>query len=208
MPAQNETRRRRLPAAERRTAIVAAAREVFIAQGFSGARTKEIADRSGVTEAFLYRHFESKSTMYDAAVLDPLRDGTRQLAEDVQRLHDEITDPIDFIQELNARCLAFYVDFAELQAVALYAEIGAGRDFYLKDLKPLLDRIGDLIADRVGWTGPSMNPTIVRQAILGAQWATGLAFALRQRREIGAGATRLTEMFTAGVKERPRSPQR
>ena len=141
----------RLSAAERRKKIIAAAAEVFIEQGYSGARTKEIAERAGVTEAFLYRHLASKEEMYEAAILEPLRDGLAALAYDIQTYYDTLTDPIEFMDAVNERCLRFYSDMAAIQAMALYSELGKGRDLYLNSLKPILDRIGELIADRMGW---------------------------------------------------------
>lgn len=60
----------RLPAAERRRAIVATAREVFSEGGFRGATTAEIARRAGVSEPILYRHFQCKRDLYLAALTE------------------------------------------------------------------------------------------------------------------------------------------
>ena len=43
---------------ERRERILEAAREVFIASGLNGARTKDISDRAGVAEGLIFKHFE------------------------------------------------------------------------------------------------------------------------------------------------------
>lgn len=193
----------RLSAAERRKKIIAAAAEVFIEQGYSGARTKEIAERAGVTEAFLYRHLASKEEMYEAAILEPLRDGLAALAYDIQTYYDTLTDPIEFMDAVNERCLRFYSDMAAIQAMALYSELGKGRDLYLNSLKPILDRIGGLIADRMGWAERGIEADLVRRAILGAQWAIGLDFMLRHRKvDLNETARRLTVLFTGGVREK------
>lgn len=202
MSQQDPPKRKRLPAPERRKKILAAAQEVFIARGFSGARTKEIAEGAGVTEAFLYRHFDSKEELYAAAVLDPLREGLEGLAADVQRLHDEHTEPLPFIRALNTRCLAFYADFAALQTTALYSELARGREFYASSVRPLLDPIGELIANRVGWMRQDLDPKTVRQAVLGSLWAIGLDITLRHGSRDVDAAARLTEMFTGGIKEK------
>lgn len=55
----------RLTGAERRAAIVAAASALFAEQGFGGT-TREIAARLGVTQALLYRYFESKDALIEA----------------------------------------------------------------------------------------------------------------------------------------------
>ena len=58
----------RLPAAERRQAIVDAALRVFGAGSYSGATTAEIAREARVSEPILYRHFPSKRALYLACV--------------------------------------------------------------------------------------------------------------------------------------------
>lgn len=62
--------RSRLPAAERRAAVVDAALRVFGAGTYSGATTAEIAREAGVTEPILYRHFKSKQELFVAIVRD------------------------------------------------------------------------------------------------------------------------------------------
>jgi AcrR family transcriptional regulator len=188
---------------ERRKAIIAAAREVFIEQGYSGARTKEIADRSGVTEAFLYRHLSSKDEMYEVAILEPLREGLAALAFDVETLHAEHQDPIEFMRALNERTLRFYTQFAVIQSVALYSELASGREFYEK-IRPMLDRIGVLIAERMGWADEGLDPVLVRRTIMGAQWSVGLDLMLRGRRvDLTDTAQRLNRLFTGGIREKP-----
>jgi AcrR family transcriptional regulator len=193
----------RLPAAERRKNILAAARAVFLEQGFSGARTKDIAERSGVTEAFLYRHFDSKDQMYAEAILNPLRDGLTSLAVGIQEVYDEQRDPVDFLQGLNSLCLSFYIEYAPLQAVALYSELGNGRDFYNSELRPLVSQIGELIAERVGWKKQGLDPLIVGRVVLGAEWAVGLDYMIRHKKlDMDSAVLRMTQMFTGGIKEK------
>jgi AcrR family transcriptional regulator len=58
----------RLPAAERRQAIVDAALRVFACGSYSGATTAEIARATGISEPILYRHFSSKRELYLACL--------------------------------------------------------------------------------------------------------------------------------------------
>ena len=69
---------RRLPAEERREAIVRAALRVFTATSYAGATTAEIAREAGVTEPVLYRHFASKRDLW-LACLDVAWDETRAM---------------------------------------------------------------------------------------------------------------------------------
>lgn len=58
----------RLPAAERRQAIVEAALTVFSTGSYSGATTAQIAKEAGISEPILYRHFSSKRDLYFACL--------------------------------------------------------------------------------------------------------------------------------------------
>ena len=66
-PAPAETPTARPPGA-RRDQILDAAMQCFAAAGFRGTTTREIASRVGITEAALYRHFESKEALYSAII--------------------------------------------------------------------------------------------------------------------------------------------
>ncbi len=54
----------RLPASDRREQILAVAMKLFAERGFRGTTTRQIADRAGVNEAILFRHFQSKENLY------------------------------------------------------------------------------------------------------------------------------------------------
>jgi AcrR family transcriptional regulator len=60
---------RRLPRAQRREQILAAATEAFARSGFAATGLDDIATEAGVTRVLLYRHFDSKTDLYQA-VLD------------------------------------------------------------------------------------------------------------------------------------------
>ena len=72
--------RPRLPAAERRAAIVDAALEVFGKRSYAGATTAEIARAAGVSEPILYRHFASKRDLY-CACLEAMASRLRETSE-------------------------------------------------------------------------------------------------------------------------------
>ena len=58
--------RLRLNANDRRSQILAAALDVFAELGFHGARTRDVAERAGVSEALLFRHFPTKEDLIRA----------------------------------------------------------------------------------------------------------------------------------------------
>jgi AcrR family transcriptional regulator len=58
----------RLPAAQRRATIVAAALDVFGSGSYAGSTTAEIARAAGVSEPIIYRHFPSKRDLWFACL--------------------------------------------------------------------------------------------------------------------------------------------
>jgi len=70
----------RLPAAERRLALVETAIRVFTEGSYRGTTTAEIAKAAGVSEPILYRHFASKRDLFLAA-LDQVWARTREAWE-------------------------------------------------------------------------------------------------------------------------------
>jgi TetR/AcrR family transcriptional regulator len=63
----------RLPAAERRQALIDVALDVFTEGSYRGTTTAEIAREAGVSEPILYRHFESKRDLYLACIEESWR---------------------------------------------------------------------------------------------------------------------------------------
>jgi len=57
-------RHTRLSARSRRLQIIEAALPLFARQGFQGTTTREVADRAGVNEALIFRHFPRKEDLY------------------------------------------------------------------------------------------------------------------------------------------------
>jgi AcrR family transcriptional regulator len=70
----------RLPAAERRAAVVETACRIFAKGSYRGSTTAQIARELGVTEPVLYRHFASKRELY-LACLDEVWEQVRELWE-------------------------------------------------------------------------------------------------------------------------------
>ena len=56
--------RRRMPAADRREAILAAALDVFAHGGYHETSLDAVAARAGVSKALIYEHFRGKEELY------------------------------------------------------------------------------------------------------------------------------------------------
>ena len=60
----------RLSRPDRRAQLLAAARTIFVAQGYHAAAMDDIADRAGVSKPVLYQHFPSKLDLYLALLAE------------------------------------------------------------------------------------------------------------------------------------------
>src|SRR5689334_337559 len=83
----------RMAAEDRRRQIILVAAELFSQKGFRGTTTKEIADRAGVSEAIIFRHFATKDELYAAILSFKIQQGgerlNTQLSEAASRKDDK-----------------------------------------------------------------------------------------------------------------------
>jgi AcrR family transcriptional regulator len=139
-PGSAPPKRKRLTAVERRDTIVTAARQEFVEYGFSGARTRAIAEGAGVTEAVLYRHFASKEAIFDAAVLTPLRQQLAALLDDTRavlaRRRTRRT-----AAEFERVWLERLPEIVPLLGAAVLSDQSVGRTWYRDVVAPFLDAV-------------------------------------------------------------------
>jgi TetR/AcrR family transcriptional regulator len=67
MPKDRE-RKERLSGEERRAQIIDSALRLFADKGFSGTRTREIAELAGISETLIFQHFKTKEDLYCTAL--------------------------------------------------------------------------------------------------------------------------------------------
>src|SRR5690554_7872818 len=93
----------RLPRSARRRQLLAAAQEVFVAQGYHATAMDEIAERAGVSKPVLYQHFPGKLELYIAL-----------LETNVEQLVAEVTKAMTSTSDNKQRvynAVAAYYDF-------------------------------------------------------------------------------------------------
>ncbi|WP_411277040.1 TetR/AcrR family transcriptional regulator [Gaiella sp.] len=83
-----EVKQPRLPAVERRAAIVAAALEVFGSGSYSGSTTAGIARAACVSEPIIYRHFPSKRELWFACLDEAWRELRAAIEQKVVAMND------------------------------------------------------------------------------------------------------------------------
>jgi len=118
----------RLPAAERREALIETAIRVFSDGSYRGTTTAEIARAAGISEPILYRHFASKRDLYLAAldhVWGDMRasweralestDNVREALETMGRGHVTVRDCKFQMAELSVQALGEAAEDPELR---------------------------------------------------------------------------------------------
>lgn len=72
MEEEEDHRPKRLPAEFRKAQLMEEAKSAFAEKGYQAAGTQDIANRCGVSQAALFKHFPTKSTLYDSIVQEEL----------------------------------------------------------------------------------------------------------------------------------------
>jgi len=103
---QQRIDRRDAVSGHKRELILAAAREVFEAEGLEGASLRAIAARAGYTPAALYFHFDSKEAIY----AEVLRSSLTALG---MRVNDAVRKARSPAARLKAAAMAFFRFYGE-----------------------------------------------------------------------------------------------
>ena len=124
--AQLAGRTARLPRSARRKQLLAAAQEVFVAQGYHAAAMDDIAERAGVSKPVLYQHFPGKLELYLAlldthcdAIVERVRAAMAATTDNKERVKGAVQAYFDFVDhEDEAFRLVFMSDLRHEPAVA------------------------------------------------------------------------------------------
>lgn len=103
MSVKNDGVRRRLKGPQRRELVLAAARDLFSANGYDAVSMRDIATAAGITRPVLYDHFTSKKDL----ILELLTEETEAL---IARIADQVTTDAPATKRLSA-ALRAYFDF-------------------------------------------------------------------------------------------------
>jgi AcrR family transcriptional regulator len=168
--------RRRLRAADRRAEIVAAAREVFLRSGYTGARIREITALAGVNDALLYQHFDSKEALFEAAIAEPLEATARTLTE---RGFAMVHDPPDALASPSLRrariadlldaVLDMMLEVAPMLAILLLSEPDRAERFYRTRFFPVVEMLADAVEhESRAWEHRDFDARLAVTSALGA----------------------------------------
>jgi AcrR family transcriptional regulator len=124
--------RRRMPAAQRREVILAAAEEVFAARGYHGASLDDIAQAAGISKALIYEHFASKRDLHASLLHAHVAEIFRRLQANAEagttgeeRLRGGIDAFLGFVEEHREAWRALFRDAADPEVGDLLQRVQA-----------------------------------------------------------------------------------
>ena len=210
MDDDQQPRRKRLSAEARRRLIVDAARDVFLENGEAGARLRDIAERAGITEAYLYRYFTSKAELYHAAVFEPVE----RIVDEFEAKLDELmaTNGVtgaDLVGRLNELMLEFMVAAVPYLGVALFSDLAVENSFYKTTLRPrVYDRTRDVIDAIKGWPDKRVELGVVNDSMWSLNYGVALDGLLRGVEiDVPRAAKRVTQLYVLGIPQFKADPK-
>jgi AcrR family transcriptional regulator len=152
----------RLPAGERRAALIEAGLRAFAGGSYSGATTAEIAREAGVSEPILYRHFGCKRDLYLAC----LDEAWSRLRTEVERVIAAEEDPREWPLAVKkaAQCLRDRRLLPINLWIQALSEAGEDREIrrhLRRQLRQAHAFLADVMgrADAAGGLAPGRDPT-------------------------------------------------
>lgn len=176
-----------MPAEERRSEILAAARTVFARSGFAGARTRDIAAEAGINEAMLYRHFQSKDELFEAAVAQPLEDAVAAVAASVGPAPAEYSVNAEALREQARQFVSDLYDVmtevAPLLGVILFSDADRAREYFRKRIKPNLKQLEALLKlEYDSWPHRDYDPEALVEWLFAITWFSATIDKLTKRK--------------------------
>ncbi|HKP10631.1 MAG TPA: TetR/AcrR family transcriptional regulator [Blastocatellia bacterium] len=160
----------RMSAEDRRNQIITIAGGLFSQKGYRGTTTKEVAERAGVSEAIIFRHFATKDELYAAILDSKVRQTTErmkaQLAEAAGRKDDKA-----FFGLLAFEMLEFHCKDQTFMRLLLFSGL-EGHDlsdlFFNSAARDVKDSIRRYIKQRIadGAFRP-VDPAVAARAFVG-----------------------------------------
>ncbi|MGQ0480457.1 MAG: TetR/AcrR family transcriptional regulator [Pseudonocardia sp.] len=200
---------RRAPG-EVRELVLGAARELFAQHGYPGTSTKRIAERAGVAEALLFRHFGSKAQLFRESVVDPLIGSLQGYADrwlSYQGPH-EAPQPVRSFVDTFFGALSDKRGFAMALTAAsnYFDDVVQDAGAALADALRAIEQVVVQEAARFGYQG--LNPPVTARvgmgSVLGAAVLRGWVFGSTGRTVSDERITaELEQLMIHGVRGRP-----
>ncbi len=203
-------RKQRLPAEERKAAIVEAAVRLFSERGFRGTTTRELAAAVGVSEPVLYQHFATKGDLYSAIIEVICSEEHAETDVELQEL-SAAGDDYGFFQTLGEAVIEWYEEKPQAIRLLLYSAL-EGHElkdrFVEKQVSILYTILNEYIGRRIGEGAfREMDPYLAARAFTGMCSHQGMASTIFDIRDLQGSRKELVrslvEIFLHGVRAQP-----
>ncbi|MEZ5352773.1 MAG: TetR/AcrR family transcriptional regulator [Bryobacteraceae bacterium] len=196
----------RLPAAQRRAAIVDSAVELFSKHGFGGTTTKQLAAECQVSEPVLYQHFATKRALYDAIIQGNCDGEAAQFIEQMERLSTG-DDSREFFRTLAGALLDWYLEDPRYARLLLFSSLEGhelSEIFYEQRVAIFYEWVTRHIERQIA-AGRMKNvaPLLAARAFTGMVVHQGMIFAIYQPGELAGTrdhvVTTIVNLFLDGI---------
>lgn len=165
--------RRRLTAEARKSSILKAARRAFTETGdMNGTTIRVIAERAGISEGVIYRHFESKDQLFFEAVVEPLSQAVDDLVAASQVVDRDVPlspeRQVQTMTEMYRQLISTLSEMLPLLGLVLFGDPKVARRFYRDNFAVAMDRLAEawrLVEERYGVEQGSQDVTA--RAVMG-----------------------------------------
>jgi AcrR family transcriptional regulator len=161
--------------------IVAAALKVFGQRGYAASRLEEVAAEAGVSKAAVYRYFENKEALFEAAVREALLPNLAVVETMVKQHEGPSADLLRFLFERLADLLESDASVLPKLVIAEAANFPQLAEFYVEAVvKRGLALLGRIVARGVARGEfrpvelPSTLPLVIAPVLLMALWKHSL----------------------------------
>jgi AcrR family transcriptional regulator len=191
----------RLTAEARKRSILKAARRAFTETGdMNGTTIRTIAERGGISEGVIYRHFESKEQLFFEAVVEPLGEAVDSLVAATETVdREQPLTPERQLETLNGlyrQLISTLEEVLPLLGLVLFGDPQVARRFYRENFSVAMDRLAAAwreVENRYGFELES--PDISARAVMGI----ALVIAMERHHNPGFDMTRAVRLASEGT---------
>lgn len=155
----------RLSAPERRISILKAAQQLFAEKGFHGVSIDDIARAVNVSPAILYRHFDSKQTLYNE-VLQELACQRESYVETVINRGTSFEDVLEGMTHIYIESIVHNPNLLRIELQSLLDGNQATSEFFKNRWKSFTDYIEFGLNERLPYDTPNREVTIVAAGLM------------------------------------------
>ncbi len=161
-PPRSRRERRRVETTAR---LIAAGRELFAERGYVATRTSDIASRAGVSDATLFRYFESKSAIALASMAESVTFALERLSAQPREVGDLDAARGVSVEFFDAALLD--PDDPLMAEIALVGAVPELRAAVHSRISGVAEATARALADRAGRRSPSLADRVHGHAIVG-----------------------------------------